>query len=110
MNTVFRAAAFAAALTVGLTACDDDEDSQEIFRATLSGANEVPTRNTSATGTAEFRVNDDNTISYPLDVTGLSNITAGHIHGPAPATENAAVIIGLFSAPPATSPFTGRLG
>lgn len=93
----------------GATGACEDEDDDVIYRATLSGSNEVPARTTSASGTAEFRLGEDNTITYTVDVTNLSNITAGHIHGPAPADENAAVIIGLFSTPPGTSPFTGRL-
>lgn len=93
----------------GVAGACEDEDDDVIYRATLSGSNESPARTTSATGSAEFRLDENNTISYTVDVTNLSNISAGHIHGPAPAGVNAGVIIGLFSTPPSTSPFTGRL-
>jgi hypothetical protein len=104
-----RSAALLFSLLAAVGACEDDDDNDIIFRATLSGANENPVRTTTASGTAEFRLSEDNTISYTVDVTNLSNITAGHIHGPADAATNASVIIGLFSTPPSTSPFSGRL-
>ncbi|HEX6925751.1 MAG TPA: CHRD domain-containing protein [Longimicrobiaceae bacterium] len=110
MLKTVRYAALALLLPLALTACDDDDDDGAIvYRAELSGASEVPPRTTSATGVAEFRLSDNDVITYTVDVTGLSNIAAGHIHGPASTTTNAGVIIGLFSTPPSTSPFTGRL-
>jgi hypothetical protein len=105
-----RSAALLFCLLVAAGACEDDDDNDIIYRATLSGANEVPDpRTTTASGTAEFRLRENNTITYTLDVTNLSNISGGHIHGPASAGANAGVIIGLFSTPPSTSPFNGRL-
>lgn len=104
-----RPAVLAMAVLAGLGGCEDEEDDGVLYRATLSGANEVPARTTTATGTAEFRVRNDNTIEYRVDVTNLRNITAGHIHGPATATTNAGVIIGLFTTPPTQNPFSGRL-
>jgi hypothetical protein len=108
MITPIRTMAVALCLLAGAAACEDEED-DVVFRATLSGGAENPARSTSASGTAEFRLSENNTLSYTVDVTNLSNITAGHIHGPATTVENAGVIIGLFSTPPSTSPFTGRL-
>ena len=108
MKKSLRGAAILAILPAALVACDD-EDEGIVYRAELSGANEVPARSTTASGTAEFRLSDDDVITYRVDVSNLSNITAGHIHGPADATTNNQVIIGLFTTPPSTSPFTGRL-
>jgi hypothetical protein len=108
MMKALRIAAVLSVLPVALAACEDDED-VIVYRATLNGGSEVPARTTTATGTAEFRLGEDDVIDYTLDVTNLSNITAGHIHGPASTTTNASVIIGLFTTPPSTSPFTGRL-
>ena len=109
MTTRIRPALLAMAFLTAFAACEDDKDNGVLYRATLSGANEVPARTTTATGSAQFRVRDDNTITYTVDVTNLQNISAGHIHGPATATTNAGVIIGLFTTPPTQSPFTGRL-
>lgn len=104
----FRFAATLLLVPVAFTACEDDED-LIAYRATLSGAAEVPPRSTPATGRADFRLDESNVLTYTVDVNGLSNITAGHIHGPADANTNAGVIIALFTTPPSTSPFTGRL-
>ena len=108
MTTRTRTIAVVLCLLAAAGACEDEDD-EVVFRASLTGGAENPVRNTTATGTAEFRLNESNTLSFTVDVTNLSNITAGHIHGPATTTENAGVIIGLFSTPPSTSPFTGRL-
>lgn len=89
-------------LLIGLVACDGDGDQvtgvATRFNAQLTGAKEVPPVTTSATGTATFRV-QGNTVEFTLNTTGLQNVTAAHIHGPAPADSNAAVIVGLFNAP-----------
>lgn len=70
-------------------ACGDDvtgiPSDIEIFRATLNGANEVPTlvSPTTATGEATITVMG-NLLSWHVEVTNLSNVTIGHIHyGPA---------------------------
>jgi hypothetical protein len=113
--------ALGALLVVGaVMSCDDDDDPSgpdleiEEFVATLSGANERPTPNAStATGTAEItRVGP--TLLFRVDVSGLSNPSAAHIHGPAPNTENAPVRVNLCGAAgvpacPTGTPFTGTL-
>lgn len=81
-----------------LVSCDDDDplglDDPE-FTATLTGASEVPANNLTATGLATF--DDEGThFEYTLSVTGLNNITAAHIHGPAAVGVNAPPIINLF--------------
>jgi hypothetical protein len=100
--------------------CDDDDEPTgpdlviENFRATLNGANERPTPNAStATGTAEItRVGP--TLLFRVDVAGLSNPSAAHIHAPADTTLNAAVRVNLCGATgvpacPTGTPFTGTL-
>lgn len=109
MNRTLRAVALLPLLGLALGGCEDEDGDVVVYRAELTGDSEVPPRTTTATGVAEFRLGNDDVITYKVDVTGLSNITAGHIHGPAGTTENAGVIIGLFTTPPTTSPFTGRL-
>ena len=94
-----------------LAGCDDDgggPDAEEYF-ATLSGANEEPVRNTTATGTAEFEVLTNNTIAYTIDVANITNVTAAHIHGPAAQRVNAGVIVDLFIPPSRTGTVNGRL-
>ncbi len=70
--------------SVGMGACDedegDDDDSVE-FEATLTGQNERPTQvQTSATGTATVTDNGGATMSYVVNVNGIQNVTAAHIH------------------------------
>ena len=64
-------------------ACDDDDDptgpDPELFRATMTGANEQPARTTTATGTANFTLNND-VLSWVVTLTGISNISGAHIH------------------------------
>lgn len=108
MTRMLRIAAVLSVLPVALAGCEEDED-VITYRAELSGASEVPARTTSATGTAVFRLGEDDVIDFTVDISNLSNISAGHIHGPASTTTNASVIIPLFSTPPSASPFTGRL-
>lgn len=82
------------------TACDDDDDPAgpaTEFSATLTGAAEVEPVTTNATGTATFELDGDE-LDFTLTTTGLSNVTAAHIHGPAAAGVNAGVIVPLFFA------------
>jgi hypothetical protein len=86
---------------VAFVACEDDDDPAgpaTEFSAQLNGANERPDPvTTNATGTASFEI-DGNTIDFTLTTTGLQNVTAAHIHGPADEEDAAGVIVGLFSA------------
>ena len=78
--------------------CEDDDDPAgpaTSFAAVMTGASESPPVTTSATGTATFQV-DGASIDYTLTTTGLTNVTAAHIHGPAQPGENAGIIVGLF--------------
>ena len=94
-----------------LAGCEGDGDGPDVeeYIATLTGADEEPVRNTSATGTANLEVLTNNSIAYTIDVTGITNVTAAHIHGPALVRENAGVIVDLFIPATRTGPVTGRL-
>jgi hypothetical protein len=85
-----------------------------MFTATLSGLNENPPNNSTATGTASFELNDAMTaLSMSvtingIDVTGtqtsdpLDNLMAAHIHALAPGaplTANGGVVWGFFGTP-----------
>jgi hypothetical protein len=91
-----------ALLIVGgvVIACDDDEPTGpdltiEEFTATLNGAKERPTPNAStATGTAEItRIGP--TLHFRIDVAGLSNASAAHIHAPADTANSTGVRVNL---------------
>jgi hypothetical protein len=91
-------------LVLTVAACDDDDDDgtgpePEVFRATLSPANEnPPVTNSTATGTATFTVNGSN-LDYSVTISNWPagrTVTAAHIHAaPAVAGGNADPIPGL---------------
>lgn len=80
---------------IGLVACDDDSTEPKtvnntvIFTATMTPGAEVPAV-TGSTGTGTFTAVLDtvtNIMTYDITFGGLSsNVTVGHIHGPADAT------------------------
>lgn len=66
------------------------------FTATLSGSNQVPAVETSATGRATFEVTGNGaSISYSLFVTGIEDPTMAHIHLAAKG-ENGAPVVWLY--------------
>src|SRR5947208_1208434 len=52
------------------------------YRALLVGRDEVPPVTTSATGVADFRISDNETMMmrYRVNLTGTTNVTGGHIY------------------------------
>ena len=108
MMRVRGAAVLLAGLAFG-AGCDDGGPDAEEYIATLSGTEEEPVRNTTATGTVELEVKSNNTIVYTIDVSNITNVTAAHIHGPAAARVNAGVIVDLFIPAARTGPVNGRL-
>jgi len=72
------------------------------FRAHLSGDQEVPPRETLATGQAVFQLSKDGTeLSYKLIVANLDSLSQAHIHVAAPGV-NGSVVAWLYpSGPPA---------
>lgn len=92
---------------LALVACEGGDD-EERYRATLSGAAEVPPQTTNATGTARFTV-DGAELDYTLDVQNITGVIAAHIH-PGAAGENKPPIVFLFSqAAPGVSISAGSL-
>ena len=94
------------AAVTALTGCQTDEPETETFEATLAGSNEVPARTTPATGSATFNV-VGNTVSWSLTVNNITNVTAAHIHAPAPAGQNTGVVVTLVSSGPLSGTRTG---
>ena len=79
------------------------------FRAVLSGADEVPVRDTQARGVAKFKVSADGTeIHYRLIVANIENVFAAHIHCGAPGVIGP-VGVTLFMGTPASGPVNGVL-
>ena len=75
--------------------------------ARLSGAAEVPPVASAATGSFDGSLTrDSNVLRYKITYSGLSGpATAAHIHGPAPAGQNAGVMVPFTSA---ASPIEGE--
>lgn len=68
-----------------------------LFQANLTGAAEVPARNTNASGRAVLALSADATkLSYRVMVNDIEGTTAAHIHK-APAGVNGGIIYPLFS-------------
>jgi len=69
-----------AALVISSVAYASPAASQD-FGTQLSGAQEVPRRDTPATGSAIFQLSEDGTaLSYTVKVNNISNVFASHIH------------------------------
>ena len=71
-------------------ACNDATEGKEFFQADLNGGNEVPARDTGATGVCGFVVTGDR-VDFSITTTGLSSgVVGAHIHL-APAGSNGPV-------------------
>lgn len=92
--------AVAVSLSVLLTISISDQiyAAKYPYKAQLSGQNEVPPVESSATGEAEFTVPANGTIKYRVNITGLSNASAAHIHA-GPEGENGDVVADLLNTP-----------
>jgi len=79
------------------------------FRTHLSGANEVPARETLAQGQVIFRLNADGTeLYFKLIATNIDNVVGAHIHVGAEGV-NGPVVVPLFSGAPGGGRQTGIL-
>lgn len=77
------------------------------FVAPLSGAEEVPARDTLARGNAIFHLREDGTVlEYKLIVANILNVAAAHIHC-APSGENGPVGVTLFVGSAGSGRFDG---
>ncbi len=84
----------------------------ENFTAPLNEANVVGGTGSAATGTASFSVVGQ-TLLYNIDITGITDVSSTHIHGPAAVGVNGGVIQGLCNSDDGpvcrTGAFTGVL-
>ena len=90
-----RAFSYAIALVCTVFFMAGTESANELFKATLSGDQEVPFVDTAAGGMAMFRLdNFETAIGIQLHVTDGEDITQAHIHC-APAGVNGPVVVFL---------------
>jgi hypothetical protein len=84
-----------AAAFVFTAACESSTENKLTYKATLTGANEVPAVTTSGTGTWTGTLDSEtNIMTYTLTFSGLnSNSTLAHIHGPGAAGVIAGVLV-----------------
>ncbi|HET6716413.1 MAG TPA: CHRD domain-containing protein [Nitrososphaeraceae archaeon] len=67
----------------------------EMFSASLSGNDEVPSTQSTATGLVKFQTDQNGTqVSYWLNITGLNEIMGAHIHKGS-AGQNGDVVVTL---------------
>jgi hypothetical protein len=78
------------------------------FDAKLSGKNEVPPKDTKATGTATFNVIGPNSITYTVHVKDMQMVTAAHIHQ-GKAGVNGPVLVTLYNNPTPSAMTNGEL-
>lgn len=78
------------------------------FTAEMTGAAQVPTVDSAATGTVEVTLDTDaKTVAWVVTTEGLSGeATASHIHGPAAATETAGPVIDTLATMEGSAPIT----
>lgn len=82
---------------------------QQTFTTQMSGSEEVPPVDSLGSGTSEFNLSSDgSSIGYKLNVTGISGITAAHIHS-GNVGENGPVIVTLFNSDTPTDEINGLL-
>lgn len=78
-------------------------------QAPLSGAEEVPMRDTRARGVATFHLNKvGDELRFRLNVANIENLAGAHIHIGAPGT-NGPVVVALYMGAPGSGRFSGTL-
>jgi len=83
--------------------------SEQKFNAKMTGKDEVPQKDTKASGTAEFTLSaDGKTMSYVVNVTDIDTVTMAHIHS-GKAGENGPPVVWLYNASSPTGPKNGIL-
>ena len=80
--------------------------SQQHYVAYLSGANEVPANASPGTGLGCFTLQTTSVLDYDVAFSGLQGTeNNAHIHGPAPAGQNAGVVFGFAPGSPKVGSF-----
>ena len=96
-------------LALGLLALGPSASASDNFVAPLSGDEEVPARDTPATGVAKFKLRQDGTaLLFKVNVANIENVVAAHIHCGAVGV-NGPVGVTLFMGAPAGGRVNGTL-
>lgn len=87
---------------------DQQDHGGQTFVATLSGNEEVPRRETPATGRAVIRVSDDGTqLMFTLRVARIENVIMAHIHCGTPGVNGPVGVTLLHAVAPGGGPVSG---
>jgi hypothetical protein len=82
---------------------------EQKFTAKLTGKDEVPPKNTKATGTAEFNATaDGKTMTYKVNVMNMDKVTQAHIHSGKQGV-NGPPVVWLYNSSKASGPMNGML-
>ena len=82
---------------------------QQTFTATMTGGEEVPPKNTKATGSAKFvSSSDGNSMTYRIRVVNINGVTMAHIHS-GDIGKNGPIVVTLFKSAAPTGPMNGPL-
>jgi hypothetical protein len=94
---------------LGLLAVGPSASAGDNFVAPLSGDEEVPARDTQATGVATFKLREDGTVlRFKVNVANIENAFAAHIHCGAVGV-NGPIGVTLFMGAPAGGAVNGTL-
>jgi len=99
-----------ATLTLGAVIAFGGPAFADKMKVTLDGKSQVPPNTSAGTGTADLDYDAaSKKLSWKITYSGLSGpATAAHFHGPAEASKNAGVVVPIFAAATAKSPFEGE--
>ena len=82
---------------------------EQKFTAKLTGKDEVPPKDTKATGDAEFNLSaDGNKMTYVVNVMNMDKVTMAHIHS-GKVGENGPPVAWLFNSTTPSGPMNGML-
>ncbi|HEY6885575.1 MAG TPA: CHRD domain-containing protein [Nitrososphaeraceae archaeon] len=82
---------------------------QQAFTATMTGNEEVPPKNTKATGTATFvSSTDGSSVVYKIQVANIKGVTMAHIHS-GDIGKNGPIVVTLFKSASTTGTMNGLL-
>ena len=111
-NTSTQANVNSGSNTAGQTASGGsgtgESTQSNFYYAKLTGNNEVPPKDTKATGTATFNVIGTDSMSYEVHVKDMQMVTAAHIHQGKPG-ENGPVVVVLYTNPTPSGMVNGLL-
>ena len=95
--------------SISLTSTAAFAQGEQKFTAKLTGKDEVPPKNTKATGTTEFNVTaDGKTMTYKVNVMNMDKVTQAHIHSGKQGV-NGPPVVWLYNSSKASGPMNGML-